>query len=69
MRKGRPMKTIWHKLVHLLLVLILAAGTTVTLSGCERQGPLERAGERADEAVEETGEAIEEAGEAVQPDR
>jgi predicted small lipoprotein YifL len=63
------MKTIWRRLVYLLLVLILAAGTTLTLSGCRRQGPLERAGERADEAVEETGEALEETGEAVRGDR
>jgi hypothetical protein len=63
------MKTIWHKLAHLLLVLILAAGAAGTLSGCKREGPLEKAGEKADEAVEETGEALEEAGEAARSDR
>jgi len=52
------MKTIWRKLVHVLLILILAAGTTGTLAGCRRQGPLERA-----------GEALEEAGEAARGDR
>ncbi len=52
------MKPIWRKLVNLALVLVLAVGTAVVLSGCERESP-----------VEEVGEAVEEAGEAVGGDR
>ncbi len=43
----------------------------VTMLGCERQGPMERAGERADEAVEDARDAftrdgpMERAGERV----
>jgi predicted small lipoprotein YifL len=33
------------------------------LAACEREGPMERTGERADEAVEETRENLEEAKE------
>lgn len=42
------------------LLLLLAGGLIIgVLSGCEQEGPMERAGESADETVEETGEAIE----------
>lgn len=41
--------------------------TTFSFSGCaEPDGPLEQAGERADEVVEETGEAAEEVREEVE---
>ena len=36
------------------------------LAACEREGPMERTGERADEAVEETKENIEEAKEKIE---
>ncbi len=43
------------------LVLFLSI-FLVGLSGCvEREGPMERAGERVDEAIEKTGDAIEDA--------
>ncbi|MFO7606727.1 MAG: hypothetical protein R6W72_10545 [Desulfurivibrionaceae bacterium] len=35
------------------------------LTACDREGPMERAGENVDEAVEETGEAVEDAGDEV----
>lgn len=41
-------------------LLILTFGMFIgLLSGCEQEGPMEEAGESADQAVEETGEAIE----------
>lgn len=53
-----------------LFALLLALGAGVALTGCEDQGPAEKAGERIDQAVEETGdeidEAAEEAGDAVE---
>ena len=36
------------------------------LAACEREGPMERTGERADEAMEETKENIEEAKEKIE---
>lgn len=45
------------------------AGLGVTASGCEEQGPAERAGEQIDEAAEEAGEALEDAGEELDPNR
>jgi predicted small lipoprotein YifL len=35
------------------------------LSGCTKEGPLEKAGKKADKAIEKTGEQIEKAGEKV----
>ncbi|WP_447968133.1 hypothetical protein [Nitrospira sp. M1] len=36
------------------------------MTGCEQQGPAERAGEAVDEATEEAGEKLEEAGEEME---
>jgi hypothetical protein len=44
-----------------LLVALL-----LPLSGCEKQGPAEKAGESLDNAVESAGEKVEEAGDAIQ---
>jgi hypothetical protein len=41
-----------------LMVFVLFVFFSVVLPGCEREGPMERAGERADEAVEETKDAV-----------
>jgi hypothetical protein len=41
-----------------LMVVALFVFFSAVLPGCEREGPLERAGERADEAVEETKDAF-----------
>ena len=38
----------------------------LALAACEEEGPLEEAGEQADEAIEDTGEAVEDAGEEAQ---
>lgn len=47
-----------------LVLTVLFAGTALT--ACEREGPLEEAGEEADEAVENTGDAVEDAGEELE---
>lgn len=41
-----------------LLAFFFALG----LSGCEREGPMERAGEKVDRGVEKTGDSLEKAG-------
>jgi hypothetical protein len=38
----------------------------VGFAGCEREGPMERAGKAIDEAVEDTGETLEDAHEKVE---
>jgi len=46
----------------ILLSLALAAAFMMSLAGCvEEEGPLEKAGEAVDEAVEEAGDKIEDA--------
>ena len=46
------------KAIFYLFLIMLLTG----LSGCEREGPMERAGKKIDKAVEDTGKAIKEAG-------
>ncbi|NLO79914.1 MAG: hypothetical protein GX093_06360 [Xanthomonadaceae bacterium] len=46
----------------LLMLVLLGLGVS-GLVGCEQEGPLERAGERADRAAEDTGRAIDDATE------
>ena len=53
-RLGNPLRA---ALVSLLVISAMA------VAGCEEEGPLEKAGESADEAIEETGEKIKEATE------
>ena len=50
--------------ICLILALFLTGGWTLT--GCEQEGPAERAGERMDEAVEEAGDAVEEAADDLE---
>jgi len=42
-----------------VLTVAVLAGALVFLGGCEEEGPMERAGEEVDQAVEDTGDAIE----------
>jgi predicted small lipoprotein YifL len=51
-----------RKLTATLLAAILGLG----IAACEREGPMEEAGEEADEAVEDAGEAAEDAGESME---
>jgi hypothetical protein len=45
---------------------VLMGALLVALSGCQKEGPRERAGKEVDHAVEKTGQQIEKAGDAVQ---
>ena len=47
---------------RLRVVLSLALGF-VLLAGCEQKGPMEKAGQKIDKAVEDTGKEIKKAGE------
>lgn len=43
--------------------VLLVGAYVLVFSGCEREGPAERAGEKIDEAGKKAGEALEETGE------
>lgn len=47
------------------LACVLALGG-LTLAGCEREGPAEKAGERIDETAEDIGERMEEGRENLE---
>ncbi len=47
-----------------VLAILFFSGGLLLGSGCEREGPMEKAGEQIDEAVEETKEALDPAGPA-----
>ena len=42
------------------LLSLVAAGLILGLVGCEKEGPMEKAGKKVDEAVEQTEKAIKE---------
>lgn len=44
-----------------MLLLSLFVGSSAFLVSCEEKGPLEKAGEDMDDAIEETGDAVEDA--------
>ena len=46
---------------RLTLLLITFAFGAVALSACDQEGPLEKAGEKADEAVPDTKRAVKDA--------
>jgi hypothetical protein len=47
--------------MQILIKMMLVSLFSLGLVACEREGPMERAGESIDEAVEETGDAIDDA--------
>lgn len=56
------MKKLVQRIITALMVIVFAVG----LSGCTKEGPVEKAGKKVDKAIEKTGEQIEKAGEKVQ---
>lgn len=50
---------------ELFYLLIPVFALTLTLTGCEKEGPAERAGEKIDQVVENTKENLQEAKETV----
>lgn len=49
-----------------ILMTTLAGVLTVSLMGCEQQGPMEEAGEKIDNSIERAGDKIENAGDKVE---
>lgn len=56
------MKRFVQTLITALMMAVLMFG----LSGCTKEGPVEKAGKKIDKTVEKAGEQIEKAGEKVQ---
>jgi hypothetical protein len=56
------MKKLVRGVITALLMIVLMVG----VSGCTKEGPVEKAGKKVDKAMEKAGEQIEKAGEKVQ---
>ncbi|AUN96125.1 hypothetical protein [Pseudazoarcus pumilus] len=48
-----------------ITTLLLAATMLAGLSGCEREGPIERAGKQVDKAADAVGDSLEKAGQKI----
>ena len=46
-------------------ILLLLLLVTIALTGCEKDGPMEKAGKKIDNTIENAGQAIEDAGDKV----
>ncbi len=56
------MKKFVQSVITALMVIALMVGP----SGCTKEGPIEKAGKKVDEAIEKAGDQIEKAGDKVQ---
>ncbi len=48
-------------IVRIFVVAVIASGLVSVTVGCQKKGPLERLGDKADHAVEKAGDAVEDA--------
>ena len=60
------LKALCAGLPSLLLAMVLLAGGSLTLAGCEQQGPAEEAGEKVDDAVEEAADSVDDAADEIE---
>jgi predicted small lipoprotein YifL len=51
--------------IRKFMVMSFAIALIFAFTACEKEGPMERAGKKADEAIEKTEKKVEEAAEAV----
>lgn len=54
------------KLIKPLSMTIIMGAFIAMLVGCEKEGPVEKAGKSVDNAVDKTGQQIEKAGDKIQ---
>ena len=54
------------KILSLLAAILIANGVMFTLTACEKEGPMEKAGEKIDQATEEVQEEARQAKENVE---
>ena len=50
-----------QRIFRTVIMAVIAIGLISLSGGCRKKGPLERAGEKVDSAVQDAGEAIEDA--------
>jgi predicted small lipoprotein YifL len=55
-----PMKKVVQNVITALMIVLM-----VGLSGCTKEGPVEKAGKKIDKTIEKAGEQIEKAGDKV----
>ena len=55
------MKEFIQRVITALMMIVLAVG----ISGCTKEGPVEKAGKKIDKTIEKAGEQMEKAGEKV----
>ena len=55
------MKKFVQSVITALMMIVLVVG----LSGCTKEGPIEKAGKKVDKTIEKAGEQIENAGDKV----
>lgn len=60
------MKIDSKSLIRGIALAMVFSVSSVFVTGCDQDGPMESAGEEIDEAVEETGENLEDAGDEVE---
>jgi predicted small lipoprotein YifL len=54
------------KFVQSVITALMMIALMVGLSGCTKEGPVEKAGKKIDKTIEKAGEQIEKVGEKVQ---
>ena len=59
------MKEFWRNLIMCSVLAMTLAGSTLTVSGCKEDSPIENAAEEAGDAIEDAGEAIQDAADDV----
>ena len=64
-REDRKREEFSMKFLNFLKLGAMLVMLMLSLAACEREGPMERTGEKADQAVEETRESMEEAREST----
>jgi len=55
-----------NKLLRIILTALMMIILMVGVSGCTKEGPVEKAGKKVDQTIEKAGEQMEKAGEKVQ---
>ena len=52
-------------LIREVLLLVCGLMLVFSLSACEKKGPVEKAGEKVDDAIEKAGDNVEKAGDKI----
>ena len=58
-------ETITVSIKKILKIVAISCLLIFAIAACEKKGPMEKAGESADHAIDDAGEAIEESGDKV----